>query len=175
MTKSAILFIITAAVLVAQSAGPGGPGGGPGGRGRAGGGPGATSALGGPSGTWWRDPAIVQNISLTADQQKKIEDAYQQSRLHLIDLTAAVEKEQVTMEPLLAAEHPDEAKILVQIDRIAQARAELEKANARMLLGFRNVLTQDQWAKLRAERPAPGQPPAGRGGQGQRQGPPPPP
>jgi len=125
----------------------------------------------GPAGTWWRDPAIVQSIGLTADQQTKIEDAYQQSRLHLIDLTSSVEKEQVTMEPLLAAEHPDEAKILVQIDRIAQARAELEKANARMLLGFRSVLTQDQWTKLKAERPAPAEPPAGRGRQGQ--GPPP--
>jgi Spy/CpxP family protein refolding chaperone len=121
----------------------------------------------GPSGTWWRDTAIVQKIGLTPDQQKKIEDAFQQSRLHLIDLTASLDKEQVTMEPLLAADHPDEAKILVQIDRIAQARAELEKANARMLLGFRNVLSQDQWTRLKAEKPAAPVPPA----QGQRGGP----
>ena len=45
------------------------------------------------------------------------------------------------MEPLLAADQPDEGKILAQIDRVAQARAELEKANARMLLGLRRVLT----------------------------------
>ena len=105
----------------------------------------------------------MQRIGLTADQQKKIEDAFQQSRLHLIDLTATVEKEQVTMEPLLAADRPDEAKILVQIDRIAQARAELEKANARMLLGFRNVLSQDQWVRLKAEKPSPGVQGASRG------------
>jgi Spy/CpxP family protein refolding chaperone len=163
MKKTAVLFIITAAMLAAQSTGPGGPGR-PGGRGGRGSGPGpGVAALVGPAGTWWRDPAIQQSIGLTADQQKKIEDEFQQNRLHLIDLTAAVEKEQVTMEPLVAADHPDEAKILVQIDRIAQARAELEKANARMLLGFRNVLTQDQWTKLRAERTA----------SGGRQGPPP--
>jgi hypothetical protein len=36
---------------------------------------------------------------------------------------------------------------------VAQARAELEKANARMLLGFRGVLTQEQWKKLQAEDP----------------------
>jgi Spy/CpxP family protein refolding chaperone len=130
----------------------------------------------GPAGAWWRDPAIVQRIGLTPDQQKKIEDAFQQSRLHLIDLTATLDKEQVTMEPLLAADHPDEAKILVQIDRIAQARAELEKSNARMLLGFRNVLSQDQWTRLKAEQtpnrsamPERGGPPSGRG----RPGPPP--
>ena len=57
------------------------------------------------------------------------------------------------MEPLVAAEQPDETKILTQIDRVAQARAELEKANARMLLGIRRTLTQDQWKKLQAENP----------------------
>jgi len=29
----------------------------------------------------------------------------------------------------------------------------LEKANARMLLGFRGVLTLEQWKKLQSERP----------------------
>ena len=57
------------------------------------------------------------------------------------------------MEPLLAADQPDEGKILAQIDRVAQARAELEKANARMLLGLRRVLTADQWKTLQADAP----------------------
>jgi periplasmic protein CpxP/Spy len=35
---------------------------------------------------------------------------------------------------------------------VAQARAELEKANARMLLSVRQVLTADQWTRLRAAR-----------------------
>ena len=66
------------------------------------------------------------------------------------------------MEPLVSADQPDEAKILAQIDRVAQARAELEKANARMLLDIRRVLTPEQWQKLKAESPAPR--PAGRRG-----------
>ena len=57
------------------------------------------------------------------------------------------------MEPLVAADPPDENKLIAQIDRVAQARAELEKANARMLLGIRRQLTHDQWLKLKAERP----------------------
>jgi Spy/CpxP family protein refolding chaperone len=57
------------------------------------------------------------------------------------------------MEPLLGVDQPDEGKILAQIDRVAQARAELEKANARMLLGLRRVLTSEQWKTLQAEEP----------------------
>ena len=52
----------------------------------------------------------------------------------------------------------DDAKILPAVDRIAQARAELEKANARMMLGIRHVLTPAQWEKLHTP-PAPPNPP----------------
>ena len=107
----------------------------------------------GPHGRWWTDPALVQKLGLTTDQQKRIDTLFQQSRLKLIDLSAALQKEEAIMEPLVEADRPDESQVLAQIDRVAQARAELEKANARMLLGFRGVLTQDQWKKLQAEDP----------------------
>jgi Spy/CpxP family protein refolding chaperone len=80
-----------------------------------------------------------------------MDDILQQSRLQLIDLRANVEKQELLMEPMLAANPPDTNKVLAQIDRTAQARAELEKANAKMLLGIRNVLTPDQWTKLQTE------------------------
>jgi Spy/CpxP family protein refolding chaperone len=106
----------------------------------------------GPPGIWWRNPDLVQKLTLTPDQQKKMDDILQQSRLQLIDLRANVEKEELLMEPMLAANPPDTNKVLAQIDKTAQARAELEKANAKMLLGIRNVLTPDQWTKLQAEQ-----------------------
>ena len=108
-----------------------------------------------PPGKWWTDPGLVQRLGLTGDQQSRMESIFQQSRLKLIDLSAALQKEEAVIEPLLEAEHPDEAKVVAQIDRIAQARAELEKANARMLLGFRGVITQEQWKKLQDMRPPP--------------------
>jgi periplasmic protein CpxP/Spy len=108
---------------------------------------------GGPPGRWWMDPMLVQKLGLTADQQKRIDTQFQQSRIKLIDLSAGLQKEEALLEPLLEADRPDESQVLAQIDRVAQARAELEKANARMLLGFRGVLTLEQWKKLQSERP----------------------
>ena len=107
---------------------------------------------GGPGGRWWDNPEVAQKLSLTSDQQKKMDDIFQQSRLKLIDANASVQKEETILEPLISADQPDEPKILGQIDRVAQARAELEKANARMLLGLRRVLSADQWKKLQEER-----------------------
>lgn len=103
----------------------------------------------GLQGTWWRDSRWVQALDLTADQQRKMDDAFRQNRIKLIDLTATLEKAELMLEPLVEnVKAGDEAKILTQIDDVANARAELEKANARLLLAIRQVLTQDQWNKL---------------------------
>jgi periplasmic protein CpxP/Spy len=107
----------------------------------------------GPHGRWWNNPEFAQKLGLTADQQKRMEAVFEQSRPSLMDLSAAVHKEEAAMEPLLAADQPDEGKILGQIDRVAQARAELERANGRMLLGLRRVLTPQQWKTLQADEP----------------------
>lgn len=121
-----------------------------------------------PPGRWWSEPAVVSRLGLTADQQKQMDAVFQQNRPKLIDLNAALQKEELALEPLLNTDRPEEAKTLAQIDRVAQARAELEKANARMLLGLRAALTPEQWKNLQANPPRGPAGPAGRGRQGGR-------
>ncbi|HTS27830.1 MAG TPA: Spy/CpxP family protein refolding chaperone [Bryobacteraceae bacterium] len=101
-------------------------------------------------GKWWSNPQTAEALGLTSDQVKKMDDIFQQHRLKLIDLNAALEKEEAILEPLVSAEPPDDNKVLAQIDRVAQARAELEKANSRLLWSIRRVLTPEQWKKLQA-------------------------
>ena len=103
-----------------------------------------------PRGRWWTDPALAKELGLTEDQQKHMDALFQESRLKLIDLRATLQKQEVILQPLLGADQPDESQVLAQIDRVAQARAELEKANARMLLGLRRMLTVSQWKELQA-------------------------
>lgn len=105
----------------------------------------------GPPGIWWHNPDLIQKLNLTADQQKRMDDILQQNRSQLTDLRANLEKQEMLIGPMLAVDQPDSNKILAQIDVTAQARVELEKAMAKMLLGIRNILTSDQWNKLRAE------------------------
>ena len=103
-----------------------------------------------PPGTWWRNPDMIQALTLTADQQKKMDDILLQSRIELVRLKASLDEQQLLLEPMLNANPPDSAKSLAQIGRIADLRANLEKANAKMLLSIRAVLTADQWTKLQA-------------------------
>jgi Spy/CpxP family protein refolding chaperone len=101
-----------------------------------------------PEGRWWTNEKFANSLGLTSDQQKKMDDIFQQNRLKLIDLNATLQKEEAILDPLIAAEQPEDAKVLSQIDRIAQARADLEKANGHMLWTIRRVLTPGQWKKL---------------------------
>ena len=110
---------------------------------------------------FWKDSALMQKIGVSEEQVKKIEKIFQDHRLQLIDLHADLEKQEAILEPLVDAEQPEEAEVVAQIDKVAQARANLEKADARMLLAIRRVLTFDQWKKLGEQlevSPGPGGP-----------------
>ena len=100
-------------------------------------------------GKWWKDSELMRKIGVSDEQVQKIEKIFQDHRLQLIDLHAALEKQEAILEPLIEADQPDEAQVIAQIDKVAQARANLEKSNAQMLLAIRRVLTVDQWKKLR--------------------------
>jgi Spy/CpxP family protein refolding chaperone len=112
------------------------------------------SAMGfqGTQGRFWNNPKIVAALKLTDDQRKAMDAILLEHRERLIDLRASVEKAELGMEPLMGQDQPDEARILAQIDNVAQARAELEKANARFLLALRGKLTPDQWKQVQAFR-----------------------
>ena len=157
----AIAGILLAGTMLAQ--GPGG-GMGPGFGGHR---PPMENAFGPQSaqGRWWNNPRVVERLKLTDVQRKEFDDIYLQHREKLIDLRASLQKAELALEPLVSDSQPNETKILAQIDKVAQARAELEKANAAFLLAIRSKLTAEQWTQVQAYR-------ANRGrGQGQgRQG-----
>ena len=109
-----------------------------------------------PAGKWWDRPELAKRIKLNQEQRKRMDEVFQQLRPKLIDLHAAVDKEEAALEPLMEAAPLDDGKILPQIDRIAESRAELEKAEARLVLGLRHVLTPEQWEILQRRPPLAG-------------------
>ena len=107
---------------------------------------------GGIQGRWWSNPKIAEQLKLTDEQKKQFDDTLQAHRERLIDLRANVDKAELAMAPLIRDDQPNESKILAQIDQLAAARAELEKANARYLLAIRSKLTPEQWKAVQEFR-----------------------
>src|ERR1700677_3337440 len=108
--------------------------------------------MGGDHGRWWNNPEIAERLELTDAQRKSMDDTMQQHRETLVDLRGSLEKAELELEPMMKQDQPNESEILAQIDKVAQARAELEKANARFLLAIRSKLTPDQWKQMQADR-----------------------
>lgn len=151
---AALAGVLSCGLALAQGPdAPGGPGGpGPGGPGFGGPTPMEHMFHDGRFGRWWRDPQLAQQLGLTDQQKQQMDQIFLQHRLKLIDLNANLEKQEVLLHPMIEADQPDETKILAQIDAVAQARADLEKADARMLFDLRKTLTPEQWQKLKTLR-----------------------
>ncbi|MGE5346791.1 MAG: periplasmic heavy metal sensor [Acidithiobacillales bacterium] len=104
-----------------------------------------------PPGKWWKRPAIVRSLGLTAEQQDKLDAILAKNRRSFIDLKADVEKRQLDVEGLMARKDSDPKEVSAAIDAAEEARGRLRKAVSLMVLDMRNVLTDAQW-KMVVER-----------------------
>jgi len=163
------LGVAIASVLMAGSALAQGPMGGGGGTGMNEHRPPMERAFGAQSdhGRWWNNPRVVEQLKLTDEQRKSMDATLLEHREKLIDLRATLQKAELELEPLMKDDQPNEARIVAGIDKVAQARADLEKANARFLLAIRGKLTPEQWKQVQAFRAGGGQEGRGWGRDGQ--------
>lgn len=106
----------------------------------------------GPRGDWWKNPELASRIGLTPDQAKRLDDLQMQSRLQDIQMRATLEADQVRLQPLLSNANFDEHAAEALLDKIADERAAMEKAQARSMLSMRAVLTPEQRTRLQADR-----------------------
>jgi Spy/CpxP family protein refolding chaperone len=102
----------------------------------------------GPPGRWWDDHGFAKSVKLRPDQQMKMDTIFEQNRSALITSFEGVRQAEAQMDQLSRAASPDEAALFAQIDRVAQARAELEKTTTHMLLQLRKEMDPDQIKRL---------------------------
>jgi len=99
-------------------------------------------------GAWWTNAALAARIGLTDDQKAKLQRAFENHRQSLASNSEILSKEEAQLAKLLDAETIDRNAVLAQIDRVAQARSELERTNAAMTLEMREALTRAQWMQV---------------------------
>jgi Spy/CpxP family protein refolding chaperone len=124
---------------------------------------------------WWTNTNVVAQLGLTDDQKSKIEKIYESHKSSIASDSALLATQEAQLAALLAADPVDHNAVMGQIDRVAQARADLERSNSAMTLEMREVLTAAQWTQLQKppaviNTPFPAQFPANprEGGPGQR-------
>ncbi len=166
LTAALCLATAISATALAQGRGSGmggpPPGAGPGfnggppppaGQGRPGAeGPGRPGFQFGPPGRWWDDPSFAKSLKLRPEQQTRMDAIFEQNRAVLSTRLQNLQQAESRMQTIATAPEPDESALFAQIDRISQARADLEKANTHMLLQLRKEMDPDQIARLANRR-----------------------
>jgi Spy/CpxP family protein refolding chaperone len=106
----------------------------------------------GPPNRWWDDKHYAKTLHLRADQKKRMDGLFDENRANLVNRYETLQQEESKMETLSHAQTLDEAALFAQIDRVAQARADLEKATTHLMLQVRKEMDADQITRLDASR-----------------------
>lgn len=99
----------------------------------------------GPPGKWWKRPRIAQLLSLSPEQQAKLEGIFSRRRREFVDLKADVERRQIDAEELIAKKDSDPKKVSTAVDALEESRLKLRKAATMMFLEQKEVLSAAQW------------------------------
>ena len=109
----------------------------------------------GPPGRWWDDSGFARSLNIDSRQQHRMDDVFSANRGTLLKLYKNLHEEEKQLAKTIRSKDLDENAIFAQIDRVTEARGELEKANAHYLLQLRKEMTPEQTAKLDEHRPSP--------------------
>jgi Spy/CpxP family protein refolding chaperone len=102
-----------------------------------------------PTGKWWRDPGIVQELKLSDQDVNRLEKLFSDSRRLLIDLTKDVEKAQFDYQQAVEADPLDEKKVNRRFQDLEQARSRLASEQSRFSVGVRKILGHDRFQRLK--------------------------
>lgn len=99
-------------------------------------------------GKWWHSDEFKRELGLTPEQTRRLEEIFQKALPKLKAQKSALDEAEARFTRLL--ERGEDAAIMEQVNVVAAARSELEKARTVMLLDMKKILTADQWAKFTA-------------------------
>jgi len=102
-----------------------------------------------PPGKWWRRPEVIQMLTLTDDQQTRLEAISVRSANELIDFRGEVEKANIALRAELDQPQLNREAIRRAAVRVNDARARLFERELMMLVDMRAVLSETQWNRMR--------------------------
>jgi Spy/CpxP family protein refolding chaperone len=102
-----------------------------------------------PSGKWWYNQKVVQNLNLTQNEIRQLDQLYVDSYRRLIELKNAVEREQFELDTLVSKKTVDDAKVREQFKRLESARTDLADERLRFVIGVREIIGANRFQQLK--------------------------
>jgi Spy/CpxP family protein refolding chaperone len=95
---------------------------------------------------------MMEEMDLSKEQREKIADLRDKQERAAIRMRADLQTARLDLGRLTRAEKADRLAINRQIDRIAQLRAEMQKARIGLMLDIRGMLAPEQQERMREPR-----------------------
>jgi Spy/CpxP family protein refolding chaperone len=102
-----------------------------------------------PSGKWWYNQKIVENLNLTQNEIRQLDQLYVNSHRKLIKLKNAVEREQFELDTLLGQKKVDDAKVRKQFKRLESARTDLADERLGFIIRVREIIGVERFQQLK--------------------------
>jgi Spy/CpxP family protein refolding chaperone len=99
---------------------------------------------------WWQSERFVQELGLTKDQSRQIDEVFQASWPALQAAKADLDRLETELSAVIADGTAPEAKVLHQIDKVEASRSVMGRARSLMLYRMHRVLSPEQRVKLKA-------------------------
>jgi Spy/CpxP family protein refolding chaperone len=101
---------------------------------------------------WWKDPAVIKELKLTADQTARIDSLSRKRELAMAGAAAEHKKQQDELIRLMEERKVGPDIIGLQVDRVEAQRTTLNKSWTVMLYQFSLILTPEQNVALKEYR-----------------------
>jgi len=100
-------------------------------------------------GKWWQSKRIAEELKITADEKRQLNETYTASRRELITLKSNVERERFELDNLLDRGESKKETLLDQYNRLEAARSKLSVERFNLLLDVRDIVGIERYQQLK--------------------------
>ena len=110
---------------------------------------------------------LAQQVGLSADQERAIQDLVYKANLAKIDIKARRDRAELTLRQLLNQTSFDDKAVHTALEDLNSAEADLRRNRVELVLAIRKLCNAEQWTSLQAlwlakeDPPPPPEPPDG--------------
>jgi Spy/CpxP family protein refolding chaperone len=97
---------------------------------------------------WWTNERFQKNLSLSAEQQQKLEDVFQAASPRLRAQKRVLDKLEDELAHMVREARVEEREVEAFVERVEAARADLSKTRTLMFFRMHRILTPEQNIKL---------------------------
>ena len=100
-------------------------------------------------GKWWQSKRITEELKITDDEKRQLNETYTASRRELITLKSNVERERFELDNLLDRGESNKETVLDHYNRLETARSKLSEERFKLLLDVRDIVGIERYQQLK--------------------------